>query len=244
LFIIDLATWQERKIADGDEDDVDAPFLSPDGHTLGFFGEHNEHRGIILTDERGDNRRFLAEGRCAAWSADGQRIIVDGRPSTPEGGDEATFALCVLNPANGEEYEVFRQEGWFNWMAGISWSPDERRVAFAWSRYSTDKPMLYVLDLETSELTPLLGEPMDLHTILGCTLDGKWLAVSFPGGGSWFVRRDGACWTKPAGLEGTSWYAFSGQSARLLVNYEGGHYIVDLREAFGSDFPEGVLSCP
>lgn len=151
----------------------------------------------------------------------------------------------MVDSTSGEDNEVFQHRGRLDWESRPAWSPDGRHIALAWYEPQGTDPLLHVLDLETSEAVPLIDEPYP-HRILGWTADGQWLAVSFLRGSnrSWFIHWDGACWVRPPELEGTSWLAFSGESAQLLASYEGRHYLINLREALGANFPEGVLSCP
>lgn len=240
LVAIDLTTWITRQITY--DDGMDYFFWSPDSRTIGFtmFGDS---RGIWLMDVGRGEKHFFAEGDVATWSADGQRIAVANNIYGPSGED--LFVLRILDSDGRESEEVFQHEGGLVRHAGLAWSPDGRYIALAWRDPSMHGSMLYLLDLETREARPMMGKSYDIGRILGWTADGEWLVVDFAGGPgtTWFVHWDGACWVRPPELENMVWVDFSAQSAKALIsqNYS---YILDLHEAFGPDFPEGVLSCP
>jgi hypothetical protein len=242
LVVIDLTTWITRQITyDDGMKRMDDLFWSPDNHTIGFSMSGNPHE-IWLMDIYQGEKRFFAEGEIATWSPDGQRIAVADYIDTPSG--ETTFVLRILDLDSGKGEEVFQQEGVLQCYAGLAWSPDGRYIALSWSEPSTYESMLYVLDLETREAKPMMANSID-HGSLGWTADGEWLAVGFAGGAgtTWFVRWDGACWVRPPELEDMSWIDFSGQSAKALA-LQNRVYIIDLYEAFGPDFPTGVILCP
>ncbi len=236
LFAIDLTTWETRTITSGaGTTGMNHLFWSPDGHTIGFQTYNSPYpHEIWLVDVDSGEKQFFAEGSIATWSPDGQRIAI----ATLE---EESIVLRILNVDGKESEEVFRREGWLNWEAGLAWSPNGQYIAFSWGE-SVDT-MLHTLDLETLDVRPFVMRPSDLR-ILGWTADGEWLAVDITGGigETGFVSRDGTCWSRPKELEGMRWTAFSGRGAKAFALY-GSIYIIDLYEAFGPDFPRGVLGC-
>ena len=234
VFVVDLTTWESHQLTDGEE--VGDLFCLSDGRIIGFRTYNNASNGIWLINADGTGRRFLNKGHVATWSLDGQKIAVaEFLHNRNDGG--ISFTLRILDPMSGSGDIVFQQSGLLNNETGLAWSPDGQHLAFAW------EGTIHILDLETLETAPLMGEPHSLPRILGWTSDGKWLAVTFATGWRGFVRWDGACWVTLPEVKG-NWHAFAGQGARFLVEYGESYYLIDLREAFGPDFPKGVLSCP
>lgn len=229
-----------REVADDVYDS--SLFWSPDGQTVGF----RSYSGIWLITQGEEESTFLVRGYDAAWSPDGQRVAV----VVDNGGGGWPLELHIFDPISGESEEVFDNVVLGGLAGHIAWSPDGRHIAFyAYSlgQHQTEPreyEYLSSLDLETREVRHLVefrqpGSP----DILGWTADGEWIVVG--GSRNWFVHRDRACAVRPPELDPTQWYAFDGQSARLLVIHANGYrYLVDLREALGPDFPDGVLACP
>jgi len=226
------------------------PFWSPDGRMIGFrmvypclVGQPCMNE-IWVVNRDGTGRHLFAEGDLAAWSPDGRSIAVAETIGTI--GVDQSLVIRVLDAVSGQGDEVLRRDGALDVHGGLAWAPDGQRIAFA---QMADDPLfsrLYALDLTTLEITPL-SEDVYCPAILGWTADGMWLAVVISGGGGLhFVRWDGACRIAPPALdiEGFGWLAFSGQSARLLGWDLQTWYTVNLHDALGLGFPEGVLSCP
>jgi hypothetical protein len=163
---------------------------------------------------------------------------------TVEIGENASLVFHLVNAVSGNSNELLQYEGRIDTLAGLAWSPDGRFIAFGlmddigvgWAR-------LHLVDLDTLEVISL-WEPIIGLRILGWTADSRWLAIRSGRGEDGFLHTERGCWITPTILEGMWWRAFSGQSNHLLVSYQERTYILDLNEVLGSDFPEGVLSCP
>jgi hypothetical protein len=245
LFTINVTTGEARQLT---ELPITPryPFWSPDGRKIGFHvvevlatgASLTTRRGIATMNVDGTEMNFLAQGNGAAWSPDGEKLVVAEGIGT---GDDQSFVLHILDALTGQRDTVFRHDGCWDW-GQLAWSPDGKHVALAWREYPLGPSRLYVLDLDTMEIVSL-SENTRAVSILGWTSDGKWLSYVLPDG-HYFARWDGACLLTPSGIENVGWVAFSGQSGRLLVGSSGELYSLDLHEVLGPDFPDGVLSCP
>jgi len=76
LFVVDLATGEQRKLA---ESRSYTPTWSPDGTQIAFTVWENEGYSVYVVDVDGSGQpRKLADGSGASWSPDGKRIAFGG----------------------------------------------------------------------------------------------------------------------------------------------------------------------
>ena len=76
LFVVDLATGEQRKLAEGQSY---TPAWSPDGTQIAFTVSENDSYSVYVVDADGSGQpRKLADGSGASWSPDGKRIAFGG----------------------------------------------------------------------------------------------------------------------------------------------------------------------
>lgn len=140
------------------------PALSPDGSELIYLSERSIFAiEMFLADARtGEIKRKITENAVdphfeslqfinssGEWHPDGRRFVFSGV-------SRGQPVVTVIDVASGDRMREVKLEQ-LGEIFGPTWSPDGRRVAFAaMTAGFTD---LYVLDLETEEVTRLTDDP-------------------------------------------------------------------------------------
>ncbi|MBD3387584.1 MAG: hypothetical protein GF414_01455 [Candidatus Altiarchaeales archaeon] len=197
---------------------------------------------IYIMNADGTDQRTLAPGDMAVWFPYRREVII---VNIEGGGASESFSVRTVDIDTGEERVLFQADKDFDISAVPDISTNGNQLALAWGEpgeYGTT--VLYNIYLNTGEIVPLSsGGGGGTIDILGWTSDNEWL-VATVGGDNYFIHRQGACWVSLEPLEDLDWLAFSGYGDHLFVWYEGDYYVIDLHEALGPDFPDGVLECP
>jgi eukaryotic-like serine/threonine-protein kinase len=143
-------------------DNAGFPFVSPDGHWVGFFagGANGELKKVAITGGPPITLcRFEGVARGASWGADDTIVFATsnvntGLMSVPAGGGEPKV-LTKPDVAHGELDHLFP-----------AWLPDRRRsVLYTVINGSIDTATVAVLDLETGQSTTLIRGGSDAQYV-------------------------------------------------------------------------------
>ncbi len=120
---------------------------------------------IYKMDSDGGNVKQLTNGpgNCPRWSPDGKFIIFNKIDN------EFNRELWIMDVKDGHAERLYEPAYW-----GSSWSPDGKKIAF--STFSED---IFIMNLETREITPLVRGIMPIWSP-----DGNTIAYSPPFGTS------------------------------------------------------------
>ena len=143
-------------------DNAGFPFISPDGHWVGFFvaGANSELKKVAITGGPPITLcRFEGTARGATWGSDGTIVFATNSVSTglmsvaADGGEPRT--LTKPDTAHGEQDHVFP-----------SWLPDGRSVLYTiLTGPNIDTAQVAVLDLTTSQSRPLVRGGSDAQYV-------------------------------------------------------------------------------
>jgi len=127
LFVIDLLSGDLARVTF----DVVAynahPTWSAAGDRIAFYSNH-PREGIWTVNADGTDRRFLANGRVAAWAPSGDTLAVADVRWPPEiGTAEAVLSLVSVHTAQIEERAVFHALAIA--PGEVAWSPDGGHIA-------------------------------------------------------------------------------------------------------------------
>jgi serine/threonine-protein kinase len=143
-------------------DNAGFPFVSPDGHWVGFFagGLNGELKKVAITGGPPITLcRFQGAARGASWGADDTIVfatsdLATGLMSVPAAGGEPKV-LTKPDAAHGEQDHVFP-----------AWLPDRRSVLYTVLIGPTiDTAQVAVLDLETGQRTTLIRGGSDAQYV-------------------------------------------------------------------------------
>jgi dipeptidyl aminopeptidase/acylaminoacyl peptidase len=150
--------WPTQLVAT--DEPVTFAVWSPDGSMIvfGMDSGGDENRQLYGYDCKGGTyRRYTsadAQHKWGGWSSDGERFAFAANRR-----DVGSFDVYVQHVSDepGDEMRVYRGDGWYN-VAG--WGPDDRRLLVT-ELDANLNTLLYVLDLETNEVEPVLTDVDD-----------------------------------------------------------------------------------
>ncbi|HEV8564002.1 MAG TPA: hypothetical protein VGR41_03755 [Actinomycetota bacterium] len=129
------------------------PSWSPDGSNIAFVSYEGSNADIYVMNADGTNVLRLTDDPAhedqPAWSPEGERIAF-----TSEGGEDS--GIYTMSPDGSGVIKLLDDPDPAN--LGIAWSPDGTRMAIVSIRGPGNDRNVYVLDIETGDLTTI-GEP-------------------------------------------------------------------------------------
>ena len=144
--------------------------LSPDGSRMAFTwdGGRPGPRNIYIKASTGEPARLTPlerEAFAPAWSPDGRSIAYIAREPAAVPGGPGGFQIYVVPVAGGPDRKVGYS------YAGVSWSPDNRRLAVATKDYN-----IAVISLDTGAETRLTSAKPMFDSFPEFSPDGKSIA--------------------------------------------------------------------
>jgi len=150
ILVMDVEGGAVRTLVDASDYDLD-PAFSPDGRQIVFDTSPNAYPQLHLVSSEGGETEPISEvldgwATFPAWSPSGDEVVYScGHPSYEESD------LCVLTVTG--EFRGFLEPKSESQELEPAWSPDGSAVAFSSDR--SGDPDLYVIDLETDQVTRL-----------------------------------------------------------------------------------------
>jgi len=147
-----------------------SPRWSRDDQTIVFdcwrsqAGNTNLQSHIFVINADGKSPRDLGDGTLPSLSPDGKRVVYSRYE--PRG-------ICIANVDGPEKESIDTQsidpEGW-----GADWSPKKDELVY--TKYTSAGPNLYVRDLKTNEMRPLLEKQYEMiYWGQSYSPDGNWI---------------------------------------------------------------------
>ena len=171
IFKMDINNKKSTQLTVSEERDI-RPDWSPNGKWIVFISDRNGPHELFRIDADGSNLIQLTNiGHCGlpAWSPDSQQIAVDIDL-------EDTHAIYVMNP-EGEQLKQVTED--LPLFAGLSWSPDGKRLAFLSGALGLLGGIeLYTIDIQAHNDIKQLTHLGRGHRVSNpaWSPDGKWIA--------------------------------------------------------------------
>lgn len=131
------------------------PSWSPDGASiLVRSGARGKGRGLIIPRLGGDSRPVPTDV-VTAWSPDGERIV---------GWWPAADTLRLVDVATGEPRDLLPLGMPHDWVNGVHWSPDGRRLAVATSEITREgvRAALWTMPVDGGQPRLILGDSVEV----------------------------------------------------------------------------------
>ena len=188
LAVRDLSTGQNRRITKKGGwpqagEFASASFISPDGMQVVYEWYRKESKEVRVCSLTGSNDRVLFRDpevesvSPAGWSADGKQVLASFKR---RGG---AYEIALISVADGTA-RIVKSLG-APADAGLSLSPDGRRIAYGLSaKEDPSQHDIYLLAANGSEDTTLVRHPAD-DRLYGWTPDGKAILFGRRRSGTW-----------------------------------------------------------
>ena len=141
-----------------------SPRWSRDDKTIVFdcspsSGAANSQSHIFIADADGKSPRDLGDGTLPSLSPDGKQVVFSRN-------DPRGIWICNID---GTEKQAVDVEGW-----GAEWSPKKDELVY--TKYTGSGPNLYVRNLKTAEMRPLLQKQYEMiYWGQSFSPDGAWI---------------------------------------------------------------------
>jgi hypothetical protein len=151
---------------------------SPEGRYLALIRyTRNEDNTLVVADRKGNVQELVSERYLTgpmAWSPDGETIVFQlTRPNLAQ--PENLLRFCSVETGICQDIEL----GILSVVAGLDWSPDNKKIVFAAISGSTYMPHLYLLDLETKTIQQISSGQKKALEHPHWSPDGKFIAADY-----------------------------------------------------------------
>jgi len=191
--------------------------------------------GIWVFNVADGSNEYVGPGEAASWSPEGDLLAIYSCKQLSDG--NSTIATVRLVNLSQKEDEVLFDENSCFKLSYMSWSPDNKNIAFSFSEDKvTEKPLdqIFVIDLPTKTVTKILGE-------------GSWSPSFSPDGEKVvFVKNDalrisdktGTCQigVEDLGVDIIGDVSWSPDGKKWAISGLGKIYIIDVEQVMGKEF--------
>jgi Tol biopolymer transport system component len=199
--------------------------------------------GIWVFNMADGSSEYVGPGEAAVWSPDGNLLATYSCEYFPD--SKSSIVTVRLVDLSQKTDEVLFSENNCLKLSYMSWSPDNKKIAFSFSEDKiTERPLdqIFIIDLSTKEANKISG-------------DGSWSPSFSPDGEKVvFVKNNvlrisdktGTCQIDVGnlGMEIIGDVSWSPDGAKWAVSGLGRLYIIDVGLIMGQDFLQSTLRCP
>jgi Tol biopolymer transport system component len=235
------------------EEIISRIFWLPDGKHIGYFVYDNtDHEiGTWSIDLQGQNNvRINQDSIEPLWNRSGTKFATEETNETSGGWYSAIY---VTNISTNQKQQVFEATKPNTFPHGISWSYDDKILAFSYgdggSEIPEERPKIFFIDLETSERVQFTSDRFEEYTYPQFSPVNDLIA---------FGRRQPSFFRYTTVIKDVSTncqielpitalagaVSWSPDGKQILISNSKGDYIVNLSEFIGPKFKETGSICP
>jgi Tol biopolymer transport system component len=191
--------------------------------------------GIWVFNVADGSNKYIGPGEAVAWSPDGSLLAIYSCEHLLDG-KSSIVTVRLVNLAQKEEEVLFSENSCFK-LSYMSWSPDNKVIAFSFSEDKiTERPLdqIFVIDLSTKKVNRISGE-------------GSWSPSFSPDGEKVvFVKNyalgisdeTGTCQidVKDLGIDIIGDVSWSPDGTKWAISGLGKIYVIDVEQVMGAEF--------
>lgn len=244
IYEINLATHKSTDLITLDGEAI-VHSWSPDQQSiaLSILNSTTYTPGIWIFSIEGKPDYFVGPGEAAAWSPDGKQLAVFSCTQLSNGISYVGTVRLISLPSKAEE-TLFSADGCFK-LADMTWSRDNKSIAFSFSEYTTAQghyDQVFLVDLATKQVHKVLGPgswspSFSPNAEEIAYIKNYVLAISDP---------TGTCISKikdlGVGLVGD--VAWAPDGANWAVSGLGKIYVIDIGKFMADGSYENITPCP
>ena len=175
IHVMDLRSKESRRLIDHPSRNH-SPAWSPNGKWIGFVSDRTGDRQIYRIDVDGSRLKQLTkkgDNTNPAWSPDSRWIAFNSYRGPEHGA--GNFLIYVMT-ADGRGLRKLAK----NALAGCTWSPNGKRIAYATANFGNEPKNILVIDIDGNNLRRLTRLAAgEWATDPAWSPDGQWIAYDF-----------------------------------------------------------------